>query len=149
MIRFALPFVLVTVLMACAAPISRSAGADHQSLKPCSSARRCVSSEVDESSRHYIKPIEIGGSSEEVVRVRLIEAIIEMHGSINKSEVDHLSATFTSRIFGFTDDLEIRIDMDSGLIQVRSGARIGYYDFDVNRNRVNDLRKRMQSHQVK
>ncbi len=43
----------------------------------------------------------------------------------------------------FVDDLEARLDIDAGLIHMRSASRTGYYDFNVNRKRVEQIRKKM------
>jgi len=58
----------------------------------------------------------------------------------------YLSATFKSKIFGIVDDLEVRIDMEASLINVRSGSRVGYSDSGVNRTRVEELRHRLSKY---
>ena len=40
----------------------------------------------------------------------------------------------------FVDDVEFVVDASQGLIQVRSASRLGYKDFDVNRNRIETVR---------
>ena len=44
---------------------------------------------------------------------------------------------------GFRDDLEFRHSAEEGVVHVRSAARIGIYDFGVNRRRVKRVRKRL------
>lgn len=51
---------------------------------------------------------------------------------------NYLRATYKSGFFGFVDDLELQFD--GSRIQVRSASRVGYGDFDANRNRVESLR---------
>ncbi len=54
---------------------------------------------------------------------------------------NYLYAECKSRIFGFIDDLEFRQDEKSAVVHVRSASRNGYYDFGVNRRRVEKIRQ--------
>ena len=53
---------------------------------------------------------------------------------------DYLHVEFTSAVAGFVDDVEFYLDRTAQLIHVRSAARVGYYDFGVNRKRVEAIR---------
>lgn len=53
----------------------------------------------------------------------------------------YLHATFTSTFFGFIDDMELRMEPQANLIHIRSGARVGYFDFGVNKKRIEKIRK--------
>lgn len=68
--------------------------------------------------------------------------IQEMGGVIHNETDDYIAATFISRIFGFVDDLEIRIDQNHRALHFRSASRVGYSDGGVNRKRV-ELFKRL------
>ena len=57
---------------------------------------------------------------------------------------NHIRAEIYSRVFNFIDDLDLIIDHQQGLIHIRSAARTGYYDFGVNRRRIEKLRIRLQ-----
>jgi len=63
---------------------------------------------------------------------------------ITSAQTDYIAATFTSRLFGFVDDLEIRIDTDAGLIHFRSASRVGRGDFSANRKRVELIQLRFR-----
>ena len=52
----------------------------------------------------------------------------------------YLHAEIKSKLFGFVDDLELLVDEIHGVVQVRSGARVGWSDLGVNRKRVETLR---------
>jgi uncharacterized protein (DUF1499 family) len=52
----------------------------------------------------------------------------------------YLHAEAKSRIFRFTDDLEL-VQGDAGRVDVRSASRVGYGDWGVNRARVESLRE--------
>ena len=60
---------------------------------------------------------------------------------IVQSTDDYVHAEFRSVVFGFVDDVEFYFS-PPGTIQVRSASRTGYYDFRVNRERVETLRVR-------
>jgi uncharacterized protein (DUF1499 family) len=64
-----------------------------------------------------------------------------MGGSIKVEKADYLAATFTSSIFRFVDDLEIRVDPDKNQVQLRSASRVGRGDGGVNRKRIERLKR--------
>jgi uncharacterized protein (DUF1499 family) len=53
----------------------------------------------------------------------------------------YVYAEVTSPWGVYTDNLEMLLDPGSGRVDVRSSARLGYYDFEVNRERVEALRE--------
>ena len=59
---------------------------------------------------------------------------------IVKNEELYIHAEFRSNFFGFVDDLELYFDQEKEVIEVRSCARLGYKDFNVNRTRVDKIR---------
>ena len=56
-----------------------------------------------------------------------------------------LRAEFTSRLFGFVDDVEAKVDRDRRVIDIRSASRTGYWDLGVNRSRVETIREAFES----
>jgi uncharacterized protein (DUF1499 family) len=56
-------------------------------------------------------------------------------------EPTYLRATFRSRLFGYEDDVEFRLDIAAGVVHVRSASRVGHSDFGANRKRVEALRR--------
>jgi uncharacterized protein (DUF1499 family) len=69
-----------------------------------------------------------------------------MGGKIITDDGGYLHATFTSRIFRFVDDLELRLDGENGIIHLRSASRTGYSDFGVNRKRAEQFQALFRSH---
>lgn len=55
---------------------------------------------------------------------------------------DYLRIEYTSRVFRFVDDLELRIDGNT--LIVRSESRTGHSDFGVNRKRADALREALK-----
>ena len=70
---------------------------------------------------------------------RLAEAARALPGATVTARADYLHVEFASRVMGFIDWLEAVPD-PSGVIHVRSAARVGEGDFGVNRRRVERLR---------
>jgi uncharacterized protein (DUF1499 family) len=107
-------------------------------LQPCSDKPNCVSSEAEKGDKlHVIAPF--SGTDWQGLR-RVIEA------SGGKIVLDHgayMHATFTSSLFRFVDDVELRLDAAQELIHVRSASRVGHSDFGVNRERVEAIRLRL------
>jgi uncharacterized protein (DUF1499 family) len=67
-----------------------------------------------------------------------------MGGSIQVEETDYLAATFTSSVFRFVDDLELRIDTSQQTIHLRSASRVGRSDGGANRKRVELIKNSFQ-----
>ena len=109
----------------------------------CPDAPKCVSSQVNDP-RHFIEPFSFHDQPAEAMR-RLKQALLsEKRVTIIKEQPDYLRAEVRSLIFRFVDDVEFTLQVDQGLIQVRSSARIGYTDFGVNRRRIERIRRIFQ-----
>ena len=105
-------------------------------LKRCPGTPNCVSSEPGSDPAHAIEPLTFAAEDAARVLPRLKAVIRDMGGRIQVETTDYLAATFTSPIFRFVDDLELRIDTDRNVIHLRSASRVGRSDFGVNRKRV-------------
>jgi uncharacterized protein (DUF1499 family) len=109
-------------------------------LKQCPDKPNCVSSERVSDAEHYIEPLVYSADEAERVMPRFKTIIYDMGGSIQVEETNYLAATFTSSLFRFVDDLELRIDADQKTIHLRSASRVGYGDGGANRKRVERLK---------
>lgn len=109
-------------------------------LTKCPDKPNCICSEFEADVSHYIEPVVLSEMTMSEVLSRLKNAIREMGGSIQAENGNYLAATFTSSIFRFVDDLEIRIDTDQRAIHLRSASRVGYSDRGINRNRIESLK---------
>jgi len=102
----------------------------------CRRTPNCVSSQADPSDReHYIAPIPFRGDAMAAVR-RAVAAM--PRATVISEKADYLYAEFRSKLLGYVDDVEFFYD--GAAIQVRSASRLGRRDFNVNRNRVEQLR---------
>ena len=113
-------------------------------LQQCPDKPNCVSSELVADAKHYIEPLVYPAGEEAQVMPSLKAIIYEMGGSIQAEKTDYLAATFTSSVFRFVDDLEIRIDADQKTIHLRSASRVGHGDRGANRKRVELLKNSFQ-----
>lgn len=111
-------------------------------LAKCPDRPNCVCSEDKEDSSHYIAPLILPQDTTFDTLPFLKEVIHEMGGRIRAENAAYLASTFSTAVFGFVDDLEIRIDSDQGAIHIRSASRVGNSDLGVNNRRVESLKKR-------
>ena len=111
-------------------------GVTNGRLAPCRRTPNCVSSQADPSDReHYIAPIAFRGDAIEAVR-KAVESLPRT--TVICANSSYLYAEFRSKLLGYVDDVEFFYD--GAAIQVRSASRLGRRDFNVNRNRVEQLR---------
>ena len=114
-------------------------------LHPCQNPANCVCSEF--SGAANAEPIPFTGSASAAM-ARLVEIVRAMPGAKVVSQTEnYLHAEFSSRVFGFTDDVEFRIDEAASAIHFRSASRIGLADLGVNRNRMQQIRDEFLSQQ--
>lgn len=112
-------------------------------LHPCQNPANCVCSEFSGDAASA-EPIPFTGSVSAAM-ARLVEIVRAMPGAKVVSQTEnYLHAEFSSRVFGFTDDVEFRIDEAGSAIHFRSASRIGLADLGVNRNRMQQIRKEFQ-----
>ena len=107
-------------------------------LRACPGTPNCVLSE-DKASPFYIEPFP-AGSDPAAAWLKIKEAVVELGGHVEKETGTYVWATFSSKFWGFVDDLELRLDAGNKVIHVRSASRAGKGDLGVNRKRVEKLR---------
>jgi uncharacterized protein (DUF1499 family) len=111
-------------------------------LKPCPSSPNCVSSMAPQGG-HHIDPLTYTGDRQIAwdSLVAILKSFKRTHLVVQQDEYIH--AEFASNLFGFVDDVEFVFSGDTPVIHVRSASRTGYYDFGVNRRRIEDLRQKL------
>ena len=113
-------------------------------LEPCPRSPNCVSSlAVDE--RHAIPPLIYAGPLEEAREALLGVLKAAPRVTLVAGEPDYLHAEFRSRVFGFVDDVEFFFPAGQQVIHVRSASRSGYFDFGVNRKRIEGIRRHLET----
>jgi len=112
---------------------------EHQ-LLPCPAKPNCISS-LSSISEQYISPFKFSENPEKKFK-KLCQIVAAQAGTEIKYQDDiYIHAIFRSRFFRFKDDLEFLYDEKTSRCNVRSASRSGYYDFGVNRRRVEKIRK--------
>ena len=120
------------------------ASAGPNRLSPCPDSPNCVSSQSTDSAR-FIEPLRYTGNLADA-RQKLID-LLENSKRVRlmRVETDYIHAEFRSLIFHFVDDVEFYFSAEDRIIHVRSASRTGYYDFGVNRRRVERLRSAFEN----
>ena len=101
-------------------------------LAPCPASPNCVVSEAHADAKHRVDPLPLAAWE------KIPDAVTAAGGEITVNEGIYIAATFTSKTFGFVDDVEFRKSETN--VHVRSASRVGYGDAGVNRKRVEALR---------
>ncbi len=120
-------------------------GFDAGRFTPCSWKPNCVNSTADAKSDagHYIDPLKVDGSPAKVWAALGGVVKAAPRATIVSETATYLRVEFSSRLMGFSDDVEFALDAGAKLIHVRSASRLGVRDFGVNRARVEDIRTRL------
>ncbi|MEH6625280.1 MAG: DUF1499 domain-containing protein [Motiliproteus sp.] len=113
-------------------------------LQACPSTPNCISSEAAENSAHRVEMLTVKPLDDHSQIQRIQAAIVAMGGTILQADEQYLAATFTSSVFGFVDDLEVRKAEGENQYYIRSASRVGHSDMNANRNRVENIRSRLQ-----
>ena len=109
-------------------------------LEPCPDSPNCVSSKEEPGSSRFTEPLPASDISNPIERMRALLSSWERVEVIEESDV-YLHVTFTSRWWGFIDDVEFVYDKERATIDIRSASREGYYDLGANKSRVKRIRK--------
>lgn len=147
MIRLFLILPAVLLAAGCAGMTERSTGIVDGGLTDCPAAPRCVSSQAGDPDKRVpaLRLQEPADRAWPMVR----EAVAAMpRTTIVTVDDRYLHAEVISPWRVYTDDLELMLEPEAGRIQVRSSARIGYYDFQVNRERVESLADTLEARGV-
>ncbi len=107
-------------------------------LAPCSEAPNCVSTLATDE-LHQVEPIQLNQSPADAVS-QLAEILVAMPKSrvITKNN-SYLHVEFRSSFWNFVDDVEFVVNEESGQIESRSAARMGYSDLGVNKARYQKI----------
>lgn len=121
-------------------------------LKPPARTPNSVSSQADLYPDHpqrqfaRIAPIRFDSTPEQAM-ARIAAILQATQGTVIVTNTpDYIYAQCTTPLLKFTDDLEFWLDRNASAIQVRSASRLGKKDFDVNRNRVEAIRAKFNTH---
>ncbi|MDQ3197901.1 MAG: DUF1499 domain-containing protein [Verrucomicrobiota bacterium] len=113
-------------------------------FEPCPASPNCVSTEAQDK-RHALPPFRFE-VEHAPAWAEIRAAVLSFPRTTLRTEREnYLQVECRSRTLGFVDDLEVELRPSEGVVRVRSAARSGYYDFGVNRRRVEQLRKLLRA----
>ena len=141
MTQWAASLTMITVLLLAGCSggqLPAKPGAGGLRLAPCPASPNCVSSQAS-ADEQRLEPLRYRGDALRAQQ-RLLTVLKAMpRVEIRCADADYMHAEFSSAWFGFVDDVEFYFDTP-GVIQMRSAARTGHYDFGVNRQRLEAIR---------
>ena len=115
-----------------------------RSLPPCRRTPNCVSTQTKDPGQ-FMEPILYTGPLA-AARERLLAILRSLPRTrIVLEEPGYLKAECRSRLFRFVDDVDLLFDDQAKVIHFRSAARLGRRDFGVNRERMEEIRRRFQA----
>lgn len=123
--------------------VGQTPGLANGKLTYCPATPNCVCSEFPEDASHRVNAIQFTPDGANNLPIIIKKIISDMQGKIVKEQDNYLAATFSSALFGFVDDFEVRIDPQARQIHLRSASRVGKSDLGVNRKRVEAFRKQL------
>jgi uncharacterized protein (DUF1499 family) len=104
-----------------------------------------VGSQASEKNESAIAPLMLSGDKSSYM-ARLAAVVAGMPGAkVRKQDVNYLHIEYTSALLGFVDDVEFALQADGRRVDVRSSSRLGFYDFNANRDRIEKIRAAMQA----
>jgi len=125
-------------------PVSANQPADTLHLPACPDRPNCVITRAEGAVRdgQYIDPLPFTGDATTAMR-RLAVALGALPGC-TVTDMDGLTvrAQCRSKVFGFIDDVVCTADPAASVVHLRAAARSGWWDFGVNRDRMEQLRRK-------
>ena len=113
-------------------------------LSPCPEKPNCICTEYLQNESHFTDAIKFTETSLSILTHSIENAITDTGGIISNQQADYISATFTSSIFRYVDDFEIRIDNEKKLIHIRSASRVGHSDMGANLKRIDKFKQALK-----
>lgn len=130
------------IIFACYFSILLAEGSGKTMLQDCPNKPNCVSSQAKDS-KHYIEPISFDNRNEDIKK-NLIEVVQKFDGKILENNENFLKVAFYSKFFKFVDIADFEINPEKKIINVKSAAQTGWYDFGVNRKRIEKIREALK-----
>ena len=115
-------------------------------LPSCPASPNCVSSQATDS--HRIEPFKVTENSA-LVFEKLWKLLAWRSDTTVISTDDTTIRVEFRTMVGFVDDALFVLDSASGLIHIRSAARLGYWDLGKNRSRMEEIRQSFSLAQTK
>lgn len=129
---------MITILAAALFATTNLQASSETTLPPCPAKPNCVSSQATDS--HRIEPLTISGNPE--IAFGELRTLLARRSDTRVISADDTTIRVEFRtMLGFVDDGLFVLDSANGRIQVRSAARLGYWDMGKNRSRLEEIRQ--------
>ena len=116
-------------------------------LKESPASPNCVNSFAQDE-LHAIRPFQSAAGQSELLLADLTAVIVRMPRTrLVEQSTNYRRFECRSRIFRFVDDLELLAIPEKDVVHVRSASRIGHSDLGVNRDRVESIRRAVDTKQ--
>jgi uncharacterized protein (DUF1499 family) len=140
-----LTLVAVIFLTGCASTFQVPSSGTNFALDSCTPLLNCVSS-TSSIFIYRVDPIQLTFTLDKISWEKIKSVAVDLQGaSINDSRFGYLDITCSSKLFSFPDFLEILVSEDLKSLDIRSQSFIGFFDFGVNRRRVENLTRELVS----
>ena len=118
---------------------------DESVLGDCPDTPNCQGSESSRSNQS-VDRFELSKVADSAITTLAEIVSSQSNTEIVEQDSRYLHATFSSRIMGFTDDVEFLLSDDEKSVQVRSASRLGKSDLGANLKRIEHLRSLAERH---
>ena len=126
--------------------VTNSSMTSKNKLPRCATSPNCVSSQADPlDRRHFIQPFTIIGAPEQAWLLFVQHLKNQPRTLLINESATTIHVSATTPILRFVDDVHASLEAESQLIHVYSASRVGYSDLGTNRQRLELLRKQLQS----
>ena len=115
-------------------------------LSHCPDSPNCFCTEYSDDKSHFTDAVDFSALTTNNISQLIKDSIKKSGGVIVKFEDNYISATYTSNLFRYVDDFEVRIDTNNQLIQLRSASRVGRSDFGANLKRIELFKNLINKH---
>ncbi len=134
---------LFTILWGCSGNPAERHNSESPGFLDCPDTPNCVSS-LAKNTKYRVEPFKLKKDPE-----TSWDMVQKTVGSLPRTKVvsadnRDIHAECKSMIFRFVDDVMLHLTPSNGIIHIRSASRTGYFDLGVNRDRVENLRKKLQ-----
>lgn len=135
-----IPFLTVVILM------NANVQAESlSSLPPCPAKPNCVSSQAADG--HHIEPFKFTGDAS--LAFEKLRGLLVRRSDTTLVPSDNKTIRAEFRTFlGFVDDGLFLLESTTNTIQIRSAARLGYWDLGKNRSRMEKIRREFERAQL-
>lgn len=110
-------------------------------LTACSNKPNCICTEYPNQKLHYSNAINYN----ELNISKITQAIQSTGGIVSIHKDNYIAATYTSTLFKYVDDFELRFDTANKLIHIRSASRVGHSDMGANLKRIEKFKAALEN----